>query len=294
MLPWMGVLAVLAGCSAGTPAPLAQHSSVPDLQTQQTAATTLAPSLGSVVPDASLTCDPLDERACLLPWPNDAFTVADPSTTTGRRLAIHATSPPPGPDGVVVDVTDVNRADGFSSRSVVLTLVPGIDLDQSHIPGRSAVSASLDDDAPIVLLDTTTGQRVRLWAELDLSAPVGDQLLMIHPAVEFAAGHHIVVALRHLTAVDGTALVPTTAFQAALDGTPEPDERRRAFRDLFEQLDDNGVPKASLYVAWDFTVASKESLDVWPDNSPQIGEVATDDGSDPVERILSRQLSEEG
>src|SRR4051812_36413469 len=31
-------------------------------------------------------CDPTDPAACLLPFPNDFFTVADPATATGRRV----------------------------------------------------------------------------------------------------------------------------------------------------------------------------------------------------------------
>src|SRR4051812_49238229 len=66
-------------------------------------------SPSSVLPPAEaepLACDPIDPSACLLPWPNDAFTATDPTTSTGRRLAIDATSPPKNADGVVVDVTD--------------------------------------------------------------------------------------------------------------------------------------------------------------------------------------------
>ena len=35
-------------------------------------------------------CDPFDQAACLLPWPNDYFTRADRSSATGRRLALTA------------------------------------------------------------------------------------------------------------------------------------------------------------------------------------------------------------
>ena len=47
--------------------------------------------------------DPLDERACLLPWPNDAFTVPDAATPTGRRLDIHADATPLNAEGTPID-----------------------------------------------------------------------------------------------------------------------------------------------------------------------------------------------
>ena len=208
----------------------------------------------------ALVCDPLDERACLLPWPNDGFTVPDATTATGRRLAINPDSTPANAAGIHIDPTDQNRADGFSPGSTVLALVPGLDVETTGIAPSTDIGASLDDGAPIVLLDTTTGERVPYWAELDAPAPEGDQLLMVHPAVSLSEGHHIVVGLRNLKDVNGTVIPRTTAFQAALDGDPEPLERARAFRELLAALDTAGVPGDDLYLAWDFTVASAESL----------------------------------
>ena len=221
-------------------------------------ATTTQPE--DAVLDVSLRCDPLDERACLLPWPNDAFSVPDAGTPTGRRLDIHPESPPTNVDGVHIDVTDQNRADGFSPGSALLSLVPSLDVVVSGIAGSNDIGASLDDTAPIVLLDTTTGERVPYWAELDATAPQGDQLLMVHPAISLHEGHHFVVALRNLKSADGTTIESTSAFRAALAGTPEPLERARAFRELLAQLAVDGVTTRGLYLAWDFTVASAQSL----------------------------------
>ena len=58
----------------------------------------------------------------------------------------------------------------------------------------------------------------------------------------------------------GAVIERTTAFQAAIDGTPEPLERARAFREMLATLADAGVPDGNLYLAWDFTVASARSL----------------------------------
>ena len=37
---------------------------------------------------SAVACDPLDPSACLYPWPNDHFTRADPTSPTGKRLAL--------------------------------------------------------------------------------------------------------------------------------------------------------------------------------------------------------------
>lgn len=38
--------------------------------------------------DPHLPYDPFDQRACLLPFPNDVFTVPDAAMPTGRRIAL--------------------------------------------------------------------------------------------------------------------------------------------------------------------------------------------------------------
>ncbi len=207
-----------------------------------------------------LTCDPLDERACLLPWPNDAFTRPDPTTPTGRRLDIQAESTPVNAQGVPIDVTDQNWADGFSPGSAILTFVPGLDVATTGIAASTDIGASLNADAPVVLLDTTTGERVAYWGELDAQAPPGEQLLMIHPATSLPEGHHFIVGMRNMRDSANSVIPRGTAFQAAVDGNPEPLERARAFREMLAQLSANDIAVDELYLAWDFTVASSDSL----------------------------------
>lgn len=261
LAPLVLVVALLAAaCSddSGTGSVTTTPSDTTPESTSDVGPTTTAPE--DAILEVALRCDPLDERSCLLPWPNDAFTVPDETTATGRRLDLHPESTPMNAQGVHIDVTDQNRADGFSPGSAILALVPGLDMEVTGIAPSTDIGASLDADAPIVLLDTTSGERVPYWAELDAPAPVGDQLLMIHPAVSLPEGHRIVVGLRDLKDESGDIIERSTAFQAALDNAPEPLERARALRELIGALVDDGVDAESLYLAWDFTVASAESL----------------------------------
>lgn len=170
------------------------------------------------------TCDTVDADHCLLPWPNDRFTVVDGSTATGVRLVLPADGTPANADGVRVDVVEQNRADGFSPMSTILTWAPEVDVEASGLAPSTDIGASLDDDAPIALTDLTTGDRWPYWAELDAQAPEGEQLLLIHPAIALTEAH------RYEVAVDG--LVDA-------DGEPLADEYQRT---------------------WSFTVASADSL----------------------------------
>ncbi|MEO6123143.1 MAG: hypothetical protein ABIR32_05495 [Ilumatobacteraceae bacterium] len=169
-------------------------------------------------------CSTLDERSCMLPWPNNEYTIIDDSTATGRRLSLPANGGAMNVDGVSVDFADQNRADGFSPGSAVLAFIPDVDLERSGVANSLDIGSSLDEDAPILLVNTQTGERHPYWAELDAQAPVGQQLLEIHPAIAFTEG---------------------VTYSVRLDGL----------------VDADGEPvSATLPMEWSFTIASAESL----------------------------------
>ena len=210
-------------------------------------------------------CDPLDATECLFPFPNDYFTVADASTPTGRRVDFAATATPRNQAGVAVDPTAWNRSDGFSPGSAILTFVPGLDLARSGAAPITDIGASLRPEAPIVVLDATTGRRVPSWAELDATAPRDDQrTLIVRPAVNLTEGHHIVVALRRLQDHAGATIPAGSAFRTYRDRRSSTDPtvtaRRAHFEDLFTTLAHAGIGRRDLFLAWDFTVASEHSL----------------------------------
>lgn len=184
------------------------------------------PSTESAAPQPATAgaCSALDDRSCMLPWPNDEYTIIDDSTATGRRLSLPADGGAVNVDGVSVDFADQNRADGFSPGSAVLAFIPDVDLERSGVASSFDIGASLDEDAPILLVNTQTGERHPYWAELDAQAPVGEQLLKIHPAVAFTEG---------------------MTYGVRLDGL----------------VDADGEPvSATLPMEWSFTIASAESL----------------------------------
>jgi hypothetical protein len=68
-----------------------------------------------------------------------------------------ASSIPADIRGVPIDPAEWNRQDGYRPGTPTLVHVPGLDAATTDI-GRS-----LAPDAPIVLLDTATGQRTPYW-----------------------------------------------------------------------------------------------------------------------------------
>jgi hypothetical protein len=111
------VALVGAACSSGGSTAKSPSTSTPSTATAV-----------KVEPPGTGACDPVDPDACLLPFPNDRFTRADPSTPTGRRLDLPVDGMPANHPGKHIDPTEWNRNDGFSPSSIGLTVVPNLDV----------------------------------------------------------------------------------------------------------------------------------------------------------------------
>ena len=161
-------------------------------------------------------CDPLDTRQCVLPFPSNAYLVDDESTPSGHRVAFPEAALPVNAQGVVVNPAPWNREDGFSANASLLTYVA--DLDPTNLPTWTDLGASLDDDATVVLVDTSTGDRVPLWAEPDAGADdPTERLLVIHPAISLAPETTYAVALRDLRTTAGAPIAVSPVFAAYRD-----------------------------------------------------------------------------
>lgn len=224
---------------------------------------TLSLASPAVAAPPELGCDPVDASACLLPFPNDLYTKADPTTKTGRRVDFSLLAMPRNIAGKPIDPTDMNRADGFSPGSPVITKIAGLDTDeQLDATGAALVwspEASLRADAPVAVIDAATGEKHMVWAELDhsmdsLGSTPQDRVLIIRPARNFLEGHRYIVALR-LPGFDADPV-----FAGFRDGTGTDLDRQAHFDELFTTLDAAGIRRGDLTQAWDFTVASADSL----------------------------------
>ncbi|MBA2280448.1 MAG: hypothetical protein H0W25_04310 [Acidimicrobiia bacterium] len=212
------------------------------------------------------TCDDLDPAHCLLPFPNDLFTVPDRGTDTGRRVDLDLLAMPRNVAGLPIRPDEWNRNDGFSPGTPILARVPGLDLHatwSSPLDHVQDLSWYLRPDAPIVLLDADTGRRHPFWSELDTNAGTTDdeRLLVLRPAVNLAEGHRYIVALRRLRDAGGAVIAAGPAFAAHRDGTADPTDPRTAdIQEILGTLAAAGVQSDDLHLAWDFTVASERNL----------------------------------
>ena len=208
-------------------------------------------------------CDPIAGTACLLPFPDNWYTRPDRSTPTGRRIDFSASDLPSSALAGAADPTAWNRLDGFSPGSALVLTVPGLDPAASGLAPVTDIGRSLAPNAPIVIVDETTGARWPYWAEIDANDPQ-HRALLVHPARDFLDGHHYAVGVRNLRTAGGAAIPAPDPFARIrghqLSKQDPLADRQRELKPVFQTLRRSGVRTSDLYLAWDFTVASTASL----------------------------------
>ncbi len=232
-------------------------------------------------------CDFLDQTECLQPFANDYFTRPDASTDTGKRLNLSLESTPANTKGANIDVTDINRGDGFSPGNMILLKVPGLEtpaaFENTGLVPITDTAAYDDPDQSVIVIDADTGERHPIWAELDSNPttvdPTDDENgginlnpgntdevnLIVRPAENFKYGHRYIVIFRDLRDASDQPIEAPLAFRAYRDGLKTQqqlvEDRRPQMNSVInDAVEKGGVDRKSLYMAWDFTVASRQSI----------------------------------
>lgn len=201
----------------------------------------------------SAACDDLDPLRCLLPWPSNTFTVADPSTETGLRLRIEASSLVLSED----DPAFANLADGFSRVTPLVTAFPG------------KLAALSKDEKPVRLFavgkdGATDGKPVPLRIEVKAGENIDgepESFLFAYPLRPLLANtDYVAVVLDSLKAEDGANLQRTRAVELGLDfaaPSSQHEANLRAYhaplRSLLAEVD---IDPSRVLRAWDFTTRS--------------------------------------
>ncbi|MET0306816.1 MAG: hypothetical protein ABW196_11420 [Solirubrobacterales bacterium] len=242
---------------------------------------------------------------CMLPFPDDYYTVPDATSPTGVRIDFETAGMPANVLGAHISADPYNASDGFSPGATILLKVPGID---TVADVRATGAAPINHigryrrpNAPVVVIDADSGKRWPIWAEIDSTATdPAKAALEIHPAANFDAGHRYIVSLRNLRNAAGETIEAPAAFRYYRDRVPskqdEINARRKHFRDVFKRLRRAGIERDDLYLAWDFTVASDlnnagRELSIRNDAFAQLGDTDLADGivqgSSPSFQVLS-------
>ena len=232
-----------------------------------------------------LGCDPLTPTYCGFPYPNDYWTVADSSTVTGLRLALPDEIMPQNEFGVRSDPGPFNEMDGFSPGIAAMTHFPGATVE--GLPTPDTIADSLLDDCPTVILNAETGERLAHWVDLDeyvveakfridagadrpdfnIDRPLEElrqeRALMLRPAIRPEDATRYIVAIRNVRDGEGALVEASPGFAALRDDTASGDDviesRRAHFEEIFATLEEAGISRDDLQIAWDFTTASREN-----------------------------------
>jgi hypothetical protein len=204
---------------------------------------------------------------CMLPFPDDYYTKADATTHTGRRIDFRELAMPRNVANAPIEVAPYNTGDGFSPGSVITLKIPRIEtaadvsatkaVPINHLGRYKALAA------PVVVIDASTGRRWPIWVEIDSTVKAEKANVEIHPSIDFTSGHRYIVALRNLVNAKKEHLQAPEGFRYFRDNLPSSEEkvnaRRAHFEELFSKLEAAGIQRSSLYLAWDFTVASDQN-----------------------------------
>ena len=175
--------------------------------------------------------------------------------------------------------------DGFSPGIAAMTHFPGATVAGLATP--DSIEESLRASSPTVIINADTGERVAHWVDLDewvvqakIRGDAGEekpgftvdrdledlreeQALMLRPAIRLNDATRYVAAVRNLRNSEGRLIAPSPGFRALRDNTPSRDpvirSRRAHFEEVFVILEDAGIPRDDLQIAWDFTTASREN-----------------------------------
>ncbi len=261
----------LGACGTETPGPSPDAStdlgSDVSVDASSDVSVDVTPDAAADTPVASsATCNPLAITAeCLPPFPSDLLTRDDPSTPTRRRLAIprDALNTPPGT--VAIEVDPYNRADGWPTSIPILAHL-GVALRASDLTDIRRPERSVSAESPIAVFDMRSGRRVPFLAEMDANARDPSRAALLVRTLEpLAFGTRHVIAIRNTVRTAAGAEPPVSpGFVALRDNRPSADPRiergRARFDEVFTFLAGRGFARDGLYLAWDWTTASRQHV----------------------------------
>ena len=217
-------------------------------------------------------CDFLDTSVCLQPFPNNLYLDSDADTATGNRINLNPKSMPANAAGTAIDPTEINRNDGFSPGQAIVLHIDGLDnqaaFDRSGIVPIDAPAEYRQKKQPVIVINATTKQRHPVFAEMDaIPEADSDRNLIIRPLRNWEEGQRYIVALRNLRTADGKKIKAPNGFKVYSKKLITKQKKVENRRSYFEQKIFKKLKKAKrtgrrkdLYMAWDFSVASGESL----------------------------------
>ncbi len=203
---------------------------------------------------------------CMLPFPDNYYTATSSGSETGRQINFQTAGMPANTFNEHIEAAPYNASNGFSQGATILVKLPGIesvgDVSAMGATPINHIGNYKEKNAPVVVIDASTGERWPIWVEIDSTAKEpSKRVVEIHPAVNFDAGTRYIVAIRGVKNAAGKKAEAPAAFRYYRDEMPTKQGRinaqRKRFKSIFATLKNKaGIRRENLYLAWDFTTAS--------------------------------------
>lgn len=211
-------------------------------------------------------CSPLLAGVdCGLPYPSDFFLVDDPSLPSGKRIQIPERAKMITNAGASADVNDVWAADGFSPSTPIVVAF-GVGVDGGSVQGIfDDAGRTTQKGFATALIEADSGHRVPHFVDVDPRAEdKARQGLILNPLEPLKPRTRYVVALSGVKSEDGKLIAAPEAFRRLRDQDVGDDDEvlfplhERYEKEIFPVLEKDGMARADLQLAWDFTTASEE------------------------------------
>jgi hypothetical protein len=164
--------------------------------------------------------------------------------------------------GAHIDPADYYELDGWSVASSPVIFMPGA--TAAGLADPTMLASTVEAGSPTILLNADSGELVPHFVDIDVSTDTEEKALLIRPGYVLEYATRYIVAIRGVVDEAGHTLEPTDVFRALRDGTEHDDpsvaSRRSHYDGIFGLLEEAGVERNSLQVAWDFTTASREDI----------------------------------
>jgi len=253
-------------------------------------------------------CNPVEDAACLLPFPSSFYLSEDSATPSGFRVDFGPTSLPADKFGLAMRPDAWNRRDGFSTMAPLYALLAGADVASPGSLSFDNLADYTSADVTTIIVDAETGVRVPHYIEREaFTSETSRAALVMHPVAPMEHGHRYVVGIRGLLGSDGAPVSAPAGFAALRDGASSADtdiERQREGYEahVFPALEAAGFARADLQLAWDFVTVSAEgslaevvaarddALSKVPEGGPPYTITSTQDGTCGEGDVIGRRI----
>jgi hypothetical protein len=212
-------------------------------------------------------CNPLLAGTdCFLPYPSDVFLVDDDSLPSGKRVQMSGAAKLVTAVDTSGDVNEWWASDGFSRMTPIVALLD-TPVDPAQLVGIfDDWALSQRADSKTLLIEADTGHLVPHFTDVDpRSEDEHRRALVLRPQESLREQTRYVVALQNLTTPEGALAPPAEGFRRLRDGEVDDEPALTALAarydaDVFDVLEAQGVDRADLQLAWDFTTQSEQRV----------------------------------